>query len=79
MIRTHVSTYAYIIQNLVKFNIKGSYSEGLLQISLCHVHWLICKKLLRLRYIKLFVKTFVMIIRRLSQERSILNEIDEEI
>ena len=47
-------------------------------ICILPVHELICKKSIRFRYIKLYIDTFVMIIRTLSEEESISNEIGKE-
>ena len=53
-------------------------SDRSLHICILPVIELICKKSIRLRYIKLHIDTFVMIIRTLSEEANILNELGKE-
>ena len=49
-------------------------SDRWLHICVLPVYQLICKHSIMLRYIKLHIDRFVMIIRTLSEEASILND-----
>ena len=53
-------------------------SDSSLHICIFPVYELICKKSISLRYIKLHIDTFVIIIRTVSQEVSILNELGKD-
>ena len=53
-------------------------SDRSLHICILAVYELICKKSIRLRYIKLHIDTSEMIIRTLSYEVSILNKLGKD-